>query len=495
MANRRISRLFVTFQHTAIEINQMMANSSSQALADNTDLLVSGQRARLFPVLADTSKEGRTLSILLACFETVDNFGKSLLVDLGVKVGTRTQIQTYTEVVLKKGGDKAARPDGLIVVKSGSTTWTALVEAKVGNSDLKTEQLESYLEIAKLNGIDALITISNQFAPLPTHHPVPLSASALKKARVAHWSWMYLLTQATLQLGNDEVTGREQRVILNEMVRFLSHPSAGVKGFDQMPAAWTGITSTVQAGGAISAKSEAAQEVVGAWYQETRDLSLILSRQLGEDVNVRVSRAHVRDPELRMKSDLQILASENCLRAEFDVPNTAGVIEVCADLRKRSVFSSMRVAAPADRKSTKARLNWLVRQLQKSKPDDIHIRFIWPGRGQSTQHPLAILRASPEIAEAADKVVSSFEVVFARDLGARFVQRKNFITELEQALPDFYEQVGQHLKAWQPTAPRIKEDRTEPSDVNTEAIRANAEEAVQERDLPSTQSDSDESTT
>jgi hypothetical protein len=471
----------------------MMTNISSQILGDKSELLVSGERARLFPVLAETSKEGRTLSILLACFETVDNFGKSLLVDLGVKVGAKTQIQTYTEVVLKKGSDKSVRPDGLIVVKTGATTWTALVEAKVGNSDLNIEQLENYLEIAKLNGIDALITISNQFAPLPTHHPVQLSAAALKKAKVAHWSWMYLLTQATLQMGNDEVTDREQRVILNEMVRFLSHPSAGVKGFDQMPAAWTNVTGTVQAGGAISAKSDEAQEVIGAWYQETRDLSLILSRQLGEDVNVKVSRAHVHDPELRMKDDLQILASDNCLRAVFDVPNTAGVIDVCADLRKRSVFSSMRVAAPADRKSTKARLNWLVKQLQKSKPDDIHIRFIWPGRGQSTQHPLAVLRDRPEVAEEANKVVSSFEVVFFRDIGAKFAQRKNFITELEQTLADFYEQVGQHLKAWQPVAPRIKEDRSEPSDVNTEAIRANAEEAVQERDHQSNQRDSEQS--
>ena len=455
-------------------------------MEDKSELLVSGERARLFPVLADTSKEGRTLSILLACFETVDNFGKSLLSDLGIKVGARTQIKTYTEVVLKKGGDKAVRPDGLIVVKSGTTTWTALVEAKVGNSDLNAEQLESYLEIARLNGIDALITISNQFAPLPTHHPVQLSTASLKKARVAHWSWMYLLTQATLQLGNDEITDREQRVILNEMVRFLSHPSAGVKGFDQMPAAWTDVVNAVQAGGTIAAKSDAAQEVVGAWYQETRDLSLILSRQLGEDVSVRVPRAHVRDPELRMKTDLQTLATENCLRAEFDVPNTAGVIEVCADLRKRSVFASMRVAAPADRKSTKARLSWLVRQLQKSNPEGIHIRFIWPGRGQFTQQPLAVLRERPEVAEDSDKVVSSFEVVFARDLGVRFAQRKNFIVEIEQALPDFYEQVGQHLKAWQPTAPKIKEDRSEASDVNTEAIRVNAEQAVVERDLPTT---------
>jgi hypothetical protein len=358
------------------------------------------------------------------------------------------------------------------------------VEAKVGNAELTVEQLDSYLEIAKLNGVDALITVSNQFAPLPSQHPVHLSASSLKKATVLHWSWMYVLTQAALQLGNGDIEDKEQRVILNEMVRFLSHPSAGVKSFDQMPASWTAVASAVQAGGAVSAKGNDAHEVVGAWYQETRNLSLILSRQIGEDVDLKVSRAHVADPAARLKSDTQLLATENCLRATFAVPNTAAAIEVIADFRKRSVFASMKVNAPADRKSTKARVNWLIRQLQKSKPDNIHIRLFWPGRAPFTQHPLSVLRERPETAEEDGKVVTSFEVLFARDLGARYAQRKNFIVELEQAIPEFYEQVGQHLKAWQPQAPKVKEDHTEASDVSTEAFREEAEEAVAERNVP-----------
>ncbi|RWO10978.1 MAG: hypothetical protein EOS07_07400 [Mesorhizobium sp.] len=453
-------------------------------MTERPDFLVRGERARLFPVLADTSKEGRTLSILLACLETVEEFGKSLLADLGVKAGGRTKIEAYTEVVLKKGGEKTARPDGLLVLKTGAKSWTALVEAKVGNSELTVGQLDSYLEIAKMNGIDALITISNQFAPLPSHHPVQLSNASLKKATLLHWSWMYVLTQATLQLGNSDIEDKEQRVILNEMVRFLSHPSAGVKSFDQMPASWTTVAGTIQAGGTVSAKSNDAQEVVGAWYQETRDLCLILSRQLGEEVDVKVPRIHVSDPVLRLKTDAQGLASENCLRATFVVPNTAAAIEISADFRKRSVFASMRVAAPTDRKSTKARLNWLLRQLQKSKPDGIHIRLFWPGRGPFTQHPLTALRDRPEAAEGIGKVVTSFEVVFARDLGGRFAQRKNFIIDLEQAIPDFYEQVGQHLKAWQPQAPKIKEDRLDATDVSTEALREEAEDAVADRNVP-----------
>ena len=35
-----------------------------------------GEEARLFPVLATTSKEGRTTSIVLACLNKVEEFGK-----------------------------------------------------------------------------------------------------------------------------------------------------------------------------------------------------------------------------------------------------------------------------------------------------------------------------------------------------------------------------------------------------------------------------------
>lgn len=220
-------------------------------MSELPSLCVRGERARLFPVLADNSKEGRTLSILLACLENVEEFGRVMLSDVGQRLGTRARIETYTEVVLQRGSEERThRPDGLIVLRSGSSQWCALVEAKVGNSDLTTEQIEDYLEIAKQNEVNALITISNQFAPLPSHHPVTVSATAKRKATLFHWSWMYVLTEASLLLSNEEVIDRDQRVILNELVRFLTHPSAGVKSFDQMPAAWTDVVTAVQAGGA-----------------------------------------------------------------------------------------------------------------------------------------------------------------------------------------------------------------------------------------------------
>jgi hypothetical protein len=447
--------------------------------------VVRGERARLFPVLADTSKEGRTLSILLACLENVHEFGRALMAGLGQRVGVRSQILTYTEVVLQKGiSDQAFRPDGLIDLRTGSNHWSALVEAKVGSSDLTADQIECYLDIAKLNGVDALITISNQFAPLPSHHPVAVSATARRKAALFHWSWQHVLTEATLLLSNEEIVDRDQRVLLNEMIRFFSHPSAGVRSFDQMPAPWTQVVATVQAGGTISATSPDAREIIGAWHQEVRDLSLILSRWLERDVEIKIPRAHSADATTRQKADLGSLAGERCLTTSFAVPDAAAPVVVCAELQKRSVSVSMKVRAPDDRKSTKAKLNWLLRQLQKSAPGGIHVRLFWPGRAAPTQHPLASLRDKPDTA-AAERVElspTSFEVLLVRDLGPKFGQRRNFITELEAAVPDFYEQVGQYLKAWQARAPKVREEKQEASEVSTEALREEADQVALARE-------------
>lgn len=453
-------------------------------MAELPDFVTRGERARLFPVLADTSKEGRTLSIVLACLENVEEFGRAMLLDIGQRVGQRSRIESFTEVVLKAGAAESGhRPDGLLLVRSGSSQWSALVEAKIGNSELYPEQVEAYLELAKLNGIDAIITISNQFTSLPAHHPLALSSSAKRKADVFHWSWMYVLTEATLLLNNEEIADRDQRVILSEMIRFLLHPSAGVKGFDQMPAAWTDVVNLVQAGGTISATADSAREVVGAWHQEVRDLSLVLSRQLGVDVQIKIPRAQAEDPTVRQRTDLVRLAEERTMTTTLAVPGAAALIDVCADLQRRSLMVSMRLRAPDDRQSTKARLNWLVRQLNRADADGIHVRLYWPGRSAHTQHALATLRENPDAAsqDRLGSVAYSFEVVLAKDLAAKFSQRRNFLIEMEQTVAEFYERVGQHLRPWLAPAPKLKEDKVEPATVGPEVLRQEAEQSALER--------------
>lgn len=440
------------------------------------DYLARGERARLFPVLADTSKEGRSTSILLSCLAHVREFGESMLGSAGQRVGKRARLDAYTEIAFPSQRAKNHRPDGLIVISVGSREWRAFVETKVGNSELGEEQICAYLDLAKAHGIDAVITVSNQFTSAPDHHPIKVPARARGKVRLYHWSWMFILTQADLLVSNQDIEDADQHFILNEMIRFLTHPSAGVKGFDSMPAAWSEVVQKVTAGAPLQAKSEEVQEVVGAWHQEVRDLSLILSRQLGITVRTKLPRAHVSDPVARVKADASQLAETHVLAATLAVPDAATPIDVAADLGKRTISASMMLRAPTDKKSAKARLNWLLRQLQNAPDTDLHIRLHWPGRAPHTQHTLAELRENPDLVSQGnpDRQPHSLEVCMIRQLAGRFGQRKNFVADLEHLAPAFYETVGQHVKAYQPRAPRVREDRAEPESVTPEGLNVSA---------------------
>lgn len=238
------------------------------------------------------------------------------------------------------------------------------------------------------------------------------------------------------------------------------------------------MVANVQAGGRPAPNAEPTREVVAAWHQEVRDLSLILSRQLRTDVGAHLPRAHRGDVEARLKADAVRLCEEGCLGASLVVPDAASHLDVRADLRSRTIAVSMKLSAPEDRKSNKARLGWLLRQLDASAPENIHLRLNFLGRAATKQASLADARQQAESfaggVDAASLV--SFEVLLVRDLGPKFGQRKTFIVELERAVPDFYDRVGQKLKSWQPRAPRLSGERAEPTSVSVAAIAAREEE-------------------
>ncbi len=196
-----------------------------------------------------------------------------------------------------------------------------------------------------------------------------------------------------------------------------------------------------------------------------------------------MTRAEASDPELRMKSALESLKSEICLSSQIIVPDAASPVRICADIRKRALTLEMKLKAPDDRKSSKARLSWLIRQLSEAETKDLHIRMFWPGRSSATQFSLAALRENPELAtkDHDGMVVLSFEVVLVRDLGSKFTQRKNFVAELVRSVSDFYSNVGANLTNWQAKPPKISTDKLEPESVSTEAMRDQVEQEALHR--------------
>lgn len=423
------------------------------------DYLKQGEPARLFPVLSTTSKEGRTTSIVLACLSSIFEFSREMLGSLGQRVGSRASVDAYTEIVLREEKQvRGDRPDGLIVLKVGQREWRALVEAKVGNSELTAEQIERYRGLAKDHGIDCVLTISNQFATSPQMHPLEEVRKSRSKIPVFHWSWMFILTTAHLLQTNDEVEDAEQNLLLAELVRFLTHESAGVKGFERMPPAWAELNKLVSAGGKIPAKSEEAQSVLSAWHQETKDLSLILSRLTDTSVAEKLPRTHLKDTRLRQKAELDRLRNNHQLAVTLDIPDAAAPLDIVADMGRRTVDVGMTIPAPQDKVSSKARVNWLLRQIKTEATADLHIRLLWPGSSADTQFTYDQLCDDPDLCEEGKKgmQVRAFHVFHARRLGARFTQQLNFISDLERVAPEFYREVGQSLVAWRKPAPRIK---------------------------------------
>ena len=273
------------------------------------------------------------------------------------------RVRTFTEVTLADTPEELAgrRPDGLIVVETGRRTWSALVEAKVRRSALEADQIEAYLKLARANGIDAVVTISNAFAAVPHHHPIRVSRVP-KGVGLFHWSWISILTHAKVLLAAKGVDDPEQRFLLDELVRFLSHASTGVMGFDRMDAHWKGIVASVVAGAALP-NSDAVADTVANWHQECRNLALGLMERVNSNVAIRLPRAHRDDPRRRVTEEAERLRGASVLAVEFDVPDAASPIKVEADLRTRSIGVAMTLRAPEDRKSARARANWLLRQL------------------------------------------------------------------------------------------------------------------------------------
>ena len=442
-------------------------------------------RAALFPALSEGSKEKRAVSILLACMEQVPELARTLLQGQGAPLGKRSRLRAWTEAgpVGKRG---SVRPDGRIEIESSrGQKWTALLEAKIGKADLDISQIETYLKEGRAAGANAVITISNDFAVLANHHPT-YRGKIPKNMTLLHWSWNSILTKCRLLTDGGEIEDQDHRWIIEHLVRFLDHPSTGVARFDRMPTtAWKEVIKAVATGARVKKGSEAALTVAAGWLQECRDLGLQLTELpkqpvLKQPVSMKLNRAERDDPELLIKRVVESLCNDGRLEVEYLIPNSVSSLKVQADLQRRTLTSSMTIGAPEDRKTAKARVSWLLRQLKETSKDGIHIKALY-GRREEIQKSLASVLEDPATLAKDDSKIcpSRFEVMLISDLGRRMEGPRTMVQELEKHVPKFYKEVGQNLRAWVPSAPRVpvQQEKEKENDGGTETATAQPEGA------------------
>jgi len=417
--------------------------------------------ATLIPPNTLSDREQRLTSVTLSVIAAIPEFAKNLLGGVGQRLGKRSSIECFIEVELEKNRKAAKadnRPDGLIIHSTGRNRWSALVEAKVDNHELNDKQVKKYVDLATKFDLDAVITISNQFVAIPSHHPLNHLQDKRRKVALYHWSWTNIETQATLLLEDNEFKQPEKRLIVEQYLDFLHSEKSGVRSFDSMNSEWGELVKTASSGMPIKA-DEAVLDSVGCWHQEVRDIVLLLTRKLKQPVQLKLPRAHQQDPIKRINDDAKQLAQTKRLQCEIAVPNAASDISIEAFLTGKSVGISMELEAPTDKKSASARVNWLTRQLKDAKDSPITIIAYGKRKSKNASASLAhIFEYGVEEAfnDTLDFVPEKFTVCWQEDMSRDFSKNRIFIQRLEETVLNFYRIVGENLKAYQPKPPKIE---------------------------------------
>ncbi|MCY7365587.1 MAG: hypothetical protein LH469_09835 [Frankiaceae bacterium] len=419
--------------------------------------------ARLIPtsgISGAEEQERRATSALLAVLTAVKEFGRGLTQPLGAPAGT---IETFIEVPFALG-DKRLYPDGLIRVRRANKTWTALVEVKTGTNELEPAQLENYLDIAREQAYDCLITISNQIPPAAGQHPTAVDKRKLKKVALHHYSWSQVLAEAVMQKEHRGVADPDQAWILSELIRYLEHPKSGALEFDDMGASWVPVRDAVAAG-TLRPSDKGVADVAARFDALLRFVSLRLGRTLGTEIVPVVSRKELADPALRSAALIDSLVKDERLSGALRIPNAVAPLNIELDLRSGRITCHIDLDAPKEGRPN-TRVNWLVRQL-KNAPDALRIEaYAAHARGGSAASLLKDVRLDPAVlVQDPKKELRSFRLALTGPLGTKRGRgRGAAIDSVLAAVDTYYGEVLQHLKAWTATPPKMREPAEAPVD-------------------------------
>jgi hypothetical protein len=292
-----------------------------------------------------------------------------------------------------------------------------------------------------------------------------------------------VLTEAEVHKRHRGVKDRDQAYILGELIRYLSDERSGIVMFGDMGPAWTAVRDGARVRTLRKSDPNVAA-LASRWDELIRFLALDLTRELGRDVEQVVSKAEASSAA-HAEALRESLASSGKLHAELHIPDTAGPLEIAADLATRQVSVATRIDAPRDGRS-RGRVSWLLRQLTKSPPELI-IEARVARSTASISGLLGAVRENPEaLLPERDKEIRQFVLTLTRDMGLnRASGRGGFIDSVLGGTKGFYQDVLQNLTAWKARPPKLPVDR-QPAPVSDElpAEIASAVEQAQEEAQP-----------
>jgi hypothetical protein len=409
------------------------------------------QQARLMPVTGITGadeEERRGTSVLLSVLGAVQEFGRAITTRMGAPVGP---METFIECEFK-----SCRPDGAIRVRGrGNKMWTALVEVKTRRNSLQLAQVETYLDVARENGYDAVVTISTELPDVPGGHPLAVDKRKSKKVSLHHISWSEIHTEALIERDNHSVSDPDQAWILSEFIRYLESPKSGALEFDDMGPSWVAVREAA-ARSTLRVNDPGAAQVVGRFSQLVSYAGMRLSQHLGVVVKPVLSRRDQDQAVLRAQQQLSEFVTSGRLSGSLLVPNAVGPLQITADLRANRVECSVAIE-PAKKARPSTRVTWVTNQL-RDPPKDLTIQARVAHHDNGPSFLIDKVIEDPEILVEQPKVdIRQFTLTLNKSAGnKRGRGRGAFIDSVLELVDEFYEQVVQDLKPAVPPAPRVK---------------------------------------
>jgi hypothetical protein len=431
------------------------------------------RKVRLFPshhISSVREAELRAAASLLAMIKAVSEFGRAVVSLTG---GPKGKAECYTEVTFRADdtGAVADRPDGLIQVTRGQTDWRALVEVKVGDAALEQDQFDRYHRLAGDEGINGLLTISNQ-AALPNGLPpdIRVDGRRLRRVPVVHVSWQRLLSEAHMLSRKKDVADPDQQWMLEEWIQYVADPESRIIEPPQLGKHWNAVLSAARQGN-LAGSAPQLRDVVVHWDAFLRKLGLRLKAKLGVEVEPRISRAARTDPEVRIRQLHARATDQGELSGEFRIPGAAGDLALTVLLASRTVRCGLTLDAPSEGRA-KTRVNWLLRQLRDDEtPRDLVLQVHWDARGMTTQaklrealdDPSVLMRDATAAPIPGERMPRSFlleqTVALAKGRGRSTAP---VLEGIARGVEGFYRNVVEGLQRYVPRAPRLAQTEERP---------------------------------
>jgi len=419
------------------------------------------QQSKLIPTLK-TGDEMALTSIFLSTVRLVKEYRDGIF--KSIKLSRAGKAYFYTEASFLDVSE--SRIDGLIIiVTKGIISDAAFFEMKNKNNGIDKSQVEDYLSISKSLKVNKLVTISNEFVADATLSPVKVKVP--RNVSLFHFSWTYLITKGRLLLFKNDlrIQDNDQVEIMSEALHYFESSVSGISGYIQMKSGWKELAESIRAQKALKQSDEYIEEAVLSWYEEEKDMALLLSRKLG--VLVKSSSKNKES----VKKDIKKVIKENCLIGELTIKDAVSDIRCIAEFERRIVAMSVKLVPPLD-KGNKARITWIGKQLENCRKKNTTLF--------STLEKEIIIEANIKYAQAnikvklseidllieltKDKDIQAFRITMNRTFGVNFASVKKFIVLIEKMLLEYYEGIVQYVSTWSRPTPKIVKIETELTD-------------------------------